>query len=94
MSWCVYIDPGNGNSIKPNFSKPPTPEMIEEAKRWGLAMLAKMKDLEEKGLCLACEGKGTRRRRDLDAPTFKLADLPCLDCDGTGKAKPAQPKAT
>ena len=85
MSNCVYIDLGDGDFIKPNFSKPPTPAMIEEARQWGLAQKRMLALMKAEGICLRCEGKGTFRGRDLDSPTFKITDRPCTDCNGTGK---------
>lgn len=87
MSYCVYIDLGDGDFIKPNFSKPPTAKMIEDTKKWALEMKAKNKEMKDKGICTRCEGKKTARQRDLDAPTFKLKDGPCPDCEGTGRSK-------
>lgn len=84
MSNCVFIDLGDGDFIKPNFSKPPTPAMIEEAKQFGLAMKKKQAELKAKGICPRCEGKKTVRGRDLDSPTFKITDNPCPTCQGKG----------
>ena len=79
MKYCVYIDLGDGDFIKPNFSSPPTPQMIEDAK------------LKAEGKCISCRGKGTTRRRDLDSPGFVVKDLPCSRCNGTGKTPAPKP---
>lgn len=85
MSNCVYIDLGDGDFIKPNFSKPPTKEMIEEMRQYGLKQKQEMKDLKAKGLCWGCKGTGKIKRRDLDTPGFKLVEADCRYCNGTGK---------
>ena len=88
MGYCVYIDLGDGDFIKPNFDKPPTEEMLASAKAWGLKMKAEEATLKASGACMDCRGKGERRVRDLAEPTFKLVNKSCATCNGTGKATP------
>jgi len=79
MSPCVWIDLGDGDFIKPNFAKAPTPEQIEAARKWGLAQKA----LLQGGGCRHCNGKGKRTVRDLE--TSQLVERTCDKCEGTGR---------